>query len=485
MTPNSKPEFGYLPPHDTDIERAILGAVLLEAPALPTVLGILTTEAVFYDAAHQFIFRAIRTLFDAGQAIDQLTVVRQLRTDGVLERVGGAHAVATLTLKVNSSAHLETHCRVVQELYAKREIIVAGTRMAQRAYDDTEDALNLVTEAQTRLINLHASMEAKQVTGGEQVYDAAFRALAEAMKRKGLTGVDTGICELNKATNGWQPSDLIVLAARPGMGKTAAMLHFARACALDMGDACAIFSMEMPPLQLMQRMIASEVQGYSNADLRAGRVSSDEEFNRLYQAGLRLKTPKLLIDDTSGLSIQQLRAKAVRMKVEHDIQLVLVDYIQLMKGSQKGNREQEIGSIARGLKELAKELNVPVIALSQLSRDVEKRGGEKRPQLSDLRESGSIEQDADAVIFLWRGEYYGIEQYGDGATTADTLLFHIAKHRNGDLGEIITGCRISEGRFFDLNAPATFADVQVGPARVKLGMLPAARFDADDNDPAF
>ncbi|MDO7846463.1 replicative DNA helicase [Hymenobacter sp. M29] len=484
-----KPELGYLPPHDLATERAILGAMMLEAPALATVLGIITTEAVFYGIAHQFIFKAIRALFEAGEGVDQITVVTQLRKLGVLERAGGPFAVADLTTKVNSSAHLETHCRLVQEFYARREIIEAGTRMAQHGYDDGADPLDLVTEAQTRLINLHGTMETKQVAGGEEVYDAAFRALAQAMQQEGMTGVDTGIRELNRATNGWQPSDLIVLAARPGMGKTAAMLHFARTCALDLGEACAIFSLEMPKLQLMQRMIASELEGYANSDLRAGRVASEEEFNRIYKAAARLKTPKLRIDDTSGLSIQQLRAKAVRLKAEHDIKLVLVDYIQLMKGSQKGNREQEIGSITRGLKELAKELNVPVIALSQLSRDVEKRGGERRPQLSDLRESGSIEQDADAIVFLWRGEYYEIEEYQDGTATKDTLLFDLAKHRNGALGEIITGCHISEGRFFDLKQEGAFADLQVGAAVVKLGGLPNStehtREDDDDNDLPF
>jgi replicative DNA helicase len=474
-------EIGYLPPHAKPLEQAILGAMMLEAAALPAVLGILTTEKAFYDAGHQFIFKAIRTLFEAGRPVDQLTVVQQLQADGVLERAGGAFDVANLTTKINSSAHVEGHCRMVQELYAKRELISGGTQMVQHAYDPSEDAIQLLTDYQVRLIALHASMETKQVAGGEQVYDAAFRALAEAMKREGLTGVDTGIKEMNKATNGWQSSDLIVLAARPGMGKTAAMLHFARTCALDLGEAVAIFSLEMPTLQLMQRMIASEVQGYSNSDLRAGRVASDEEFNRLYKAAARLKTPKLLIDDTSGLSIQQLRAKAVRLKAEHDIKLVLVDYIQLMKGSQKGNREQEIGSITRGLKELAKELNVPIIALSQLSRAVETRGGEKKPQLSDLRESGSIEQDADAIVFLWRGEYYDIDEYADGSPTANTLLFDIAKHRNGALGEIITGCKISEGRFFDLEAPTNYADVQVGPTRIG-GTLPASTEHRRDDD---
>jgi replicative DNA helicase len=211
-------------------------------------------------------------------------------------------------------------------------------------------------------------------------------------------------------------------------------------------------------------------------------VLTEEAFHQLYENAKRLKSDKLNIDDAPGLSIHQLRAKS-----EHDIKLLLVDYIQLMKGEQKGNREQEIGSIMRGLKELAKELNVPVIALAQLSRDVEKRGGEKRPVLSDLRESGSMEQDADAIVFLWQGEYYGIEEYEDGEATKDTLLFDLAKHRNGALGEVIAGCTIQNGRFFNLKEPTDYADVQVGPAVVKMGGLPAStehRRD-DDNDLPF
>ena len=487
MHTQSKPQLGYLPPHDTALEEAILGAMLMRQSALTLALTMLTTEKAFYSLAHQFIFRALRDLFHRGDAADQATAVQQLRAEGVLERAGGALAVGTLTLKDCGDLKLDTYCRVVQELYAKREVITAGTRLTQLGYDEGQDALDIVTEAQVSLLALHATLDSRPVISGETAYDDTFRKLAEAMKNQGMTGVGTGVRGLNAATSGWQPSDLVILAARPGMGKTAAMLHFARTAALDFGKACAIFSLEMPIVQLMERMVVSETGSYTNADLRAGRLLDEAAFNTLYQDAKRLRTPKLLIDATSGLSIQQLRAKAVRLKAEHAIQLVLVDYIQLMKGDKGGNREQEIGSITRGLKELAKELNVPVIALSQLSRDVEKRGGEKRPQLSDLRESGSIEQDADTVIFLWRGEYYGIEEYEDGSATADTLLFDIAKNRNGALGEIITGCRISQGRFFDLGPTTDYSEVQVGPAKIG-GTLPAStehKREEDDNDMPF
>ena len=441
---------GHLPPHSTELEAAVLGALMLESPALSKVFSIITTEHVFYTPAHRFVFRAIRALFNAGEPVDQLTVVQQLQKLGVLERVGGAHFVANLTMRVNSSAHLEAHSLFLQESYARREIISTGTYMSQAGYDETRDALDLITDAQVRLIALHTNMEARAVVSAANVYDDAFRKLAEAMKNPGLTGVSTGLKKLDIATGGWQPSDLIILAARPGMGKTAAMLHFARTAALDHGQAAAIFSLEMDTMQLIERMIVSEAEGYTNSQLRKGQVFGNDAFNKLYQDALRLKSDKLFIDSTGGLSIHQLRAKAARLKAEEDIQLILVDYIQLMKGDTKGNREQEIGSIARGLKELAKELNVPVIALSQLSRDVEKRGGERRPQLSDLRESGSLEQDADIVVFLWRGEYYNITEYIDGTPMAGTMLLDIAKHRNGDVGEVIVGCNMARCVIKDL-----------------------------------
>lgn len=485
------PNVGHVPPHAAELEAAIIGAMMLEAPALRTAFGILTTEQAFYSPAHQFIFRVMRELFQLGQAVDQLTVVAKLRALSLLERCGGAYYVATLTTKINSSAHLESHCRLVQEFHARRQIIITGARLQQHGYDDSQDALELITEAQVQLIALHAGMEARPMQSAADLYDVAFRKLRTAMQQTGLTGVPTGLRELNYATGGWQPADLVIMAARPGMGKTAAMLHFARVAALDHDQAAAIFSLEMPAVQLIERMIASETDAYTNSQLRRGDVPDEAAFNRLYQDALRLKSDKLHIDDTPGLSIHQLRAKAARLKAEKNIKFILVDYIQLMKGdAQRGsNREQEVGSITRGLKELAKELNVPVLALSQLSRDVEKRGGEKRPQLSDLRESGSLEQDADMVVFLWRGEYYDINEYEDGTPTADTLLFDIAKHRNGALGEIIAGCRISKGRFFDPDGPADFGTVQVGPVQVgpmKLGTLPASQFGkGDDNDTPF
>ena len=447
------PAVGHLPPQALDLETAVLGAALLEAPAQRILLTLLPDEQVFYATAHQQVYLAIRDLVAEGQQADQLTVTRQLSKRGTLQRVGGAYFVAQLTMKINSAANLETHCRILQEFHARRVIIRAGTEMSAYGYDETRDPLELLADAQGHLTTLHRSIETRPGQTAAAAFDPTFDRLAQAVQRQGLTGVPTGLTQLDGLTGGWQPADLIILAARPAMGKTAALLHFARTAALDHDHHTAIFSLEMPTLQLMQRMVASEVPGYSNSDLRRGNLPGGlDQVTHIREQAQRLRTQghRLHLDDTPGLSIQQLRAKCARLHAQHPLSLVLVDYIQLMRGDTKGNREQEVGSISRGLKELAKELNAPVIALSQLSRDVEKRGGEKRPLLSDLRESGSLEQDADCILFMWRGEYYNIAEYEDGTATADTVLFDMAKHRNGATDEVVAACSMRRGTFQDL-----------------------------------
>ena len=456
----SAPTSGHLPPQALDLEAAVLGAALLEADAQRTLLAILPTEEVFYCPAHQQVYLAIRDLVQRGDHADLLTVTQQLRQRGTLERTGGPYFIAGLTSRINSAAHFETHCRLLQEQHARRVVIRVGTELTAHGYDQTRDPLELLADAQAHLTGLHRALETRPGQTAADAFEPTFERLAQAVQQRGLTGVPTGLAALDGLTGGWQPGDLIILAARPGMGKTAALLHFARTAALDHGQHTAAFSLEMPTLQLMQRMVASEVPGYSNSDLRRGNLPGGlEQVAHIRQQAQRIKTQghQLYIDDTPGLSIQQLRAKCARLHAQQPLSLVLVDYVQLMRGDTKGNREQEVGSISRGLKELAKELNAPVIALSQLSRDVEKRGGEKRPMLSDLRESGSIEQDADCIIFLWRGEYYNITEYQDGTATADTILLDIAKHRNGATDEIIAACSMRRGTFQDLTAsPAGF-----------------------------
>lgn len=448
----SIPTTGHLPPQALDLEAAILGAALLEAHAQRTLLTLLPDEQVFYSTAHQEVYLAIRDLTAEGWGVDMLTVTKQLSKRGTLQRVGGSAFVAGLTSKINSAAHLETHCRVLQQYHVRRVLIRTGTELTSYGYDETRDPLDLLADAQTHLITLHRALETRPGQTAATAFEATFDRLTQAVQQHGLTGIPTGLTQLDGITGGWQPGDLIILAGRPGMGKTAALLHFARTAALDRGHQTAVFSLEMPTLQLMQRMVASEVPGYSNSDLRRGNLPGGfDQVTHLRQQAQRLKTHghSLHLDDTPGLSIQQLRAKCARLHAQYPLSLVLVDYIQLMRGDTKGNREQEVGSISRGLKELAKELNVPVIALSQLSRDVEKRGGEKRPMLSDLRESGSLEQDADCIIFLWRGEYYKITEYEDGTSTRDTVLFDVAKHRNGATDEIVAACNLRRGTFED------------------------------------
>jgi replicative DNA helicase len=446
----------HLPPQKLDIEAAVLGAALLELPASRQLLTLIQKEEVFYKAEHQLVFATIRELAAERQPVDQLTVVDHLRAKGTLERAGGIGFVASLTMHINSAAHLEGHCHILLEAYSRRIIISTATRMQQHAYDEMRDPLEVLNEAGNQLRNVHLAIDYRSARTVAEHFQPMFDKLRADVQRRGLTGVPTGLIALNDATGGWQPGDLIVLAARPAMGKTAVMLHMARAASLDHELHTAIFSLEMPAIQLVQRFVASEVPGYVNSDLRRGNLTGGlEQVAHLEQQAQRLAHcgHRLHIDDTSGLTVNQLRAKCAAIHDEQPLSLVLVDYIQLMQGEQRnrtGNREQEISSISRGLKELAKELNVPVIALSQLSREVEKRGGQKRPQLSDLRESGAIEQDADMIVFLWRGEYYKIDEYDDGSPTRDTLLFDIAKHRNGNVGEIIVSCQMSRGVLHDL-----------------------------------
>ncbi|MBO2031929.1 replicative DNA helicase [Siccationidurans ginsengisoli] len=467
----------HLPPQKLTIEAAVLGAAMLEADAARILLSLIQNPKIFYSEKHQAIFTAIALLSEEQRPIDQLTVVDRLRTAGTLERAGGVGYVAGLTMYINGGGHIDGHCRLLQEAFGQRTVIQLGTRVVQLGYDAQRDPLEIVAEAEREIQSFYRAVEQRPPLSVADEFGAMFAQLRLDVEKKGLTGVPTGLTKLNEFTGGWQCGDLIVLAGRPAMGKTAVMLHFARAASLDHHKRTAIFSLEMPRRQLVQRLVATEVPRYTNSDLRQGKVAGGvEEVRQLEQQAERLLRlgGRLLIDDTAGISIAQLRAKCHRLHAEEPLGLILVDYIQLMQGEQKAksNREQEISSISRGLKELAKELHVPVIALSQLSRSVETRGGTKRPQLSDLRESGAIEQDADAIVFLWRGEYYKIDEYDDGSPTKDTVVLDIAKHRNGDVGEVFAGCQLKHGLIYDFGqGPAEFpkltgADDAYQPRRI-------------------
>ncbi len=430
-------ELGKVPPQAVDIEQAVLGAMMLEKNAVTDVIDMLTPSS-FYDPKHQFIYNAVRELFGNSSPIDLLTVTNKLRQNGELEAAGGAVYISQLTSRVASSAHVEFHARIIAEKYIKRELIRMSSEVIRDAYDDTSDVFDVLNKAEGDLFQIAENNMGKNADTMQNVVRQAIEEIEKASQNTdGISGVPTGFFDLDKVTAGWQRSDMIVIAARPAMGKTAFVLSMARNTAVDHNMGVAFFSLEMSSVQLVKRLIASEAR-LSAEKLRKGDLR-EHEFQQLHSRITKLATAPLYIDDTPGISIFDLRAKCRRLKMQHDIQLVIIDYLQLMtaggaKGS--GNREQEISSISRSIKEIAKELNVPVIALSQLSRSVEQRGGDKRPVLSDLRESGAIEQDADIVSFIYRPEYYGFLQDDDGNSNQGVGEIIIAKHRNGSLERV-------------------------------------------------
>ncbi|MDF9795826.1 replicative DNA helicase [Catalinimonas alkaloidigena] len=429
---------GKLPPQATDLEEAVLGALMLEKEALTTVIDILQIDS-FYKDSHKEIYKAILQLFDNSEPIDILTVTNQLRKIGTLEFAGGAFYVSGLTQKVNSAANVEFHARIVSEMAIKRELITIASEIEHEAYEDTTDTFNLLDKVEQRIFSVSESNIRKNYADMRSIMRDAINELEAKKHRKdGLTGVPTGFTALDRVTSGWQKSDLVIIAARPGMGKTAFVLSALRNAAVDFGHAVAIFSLEMSSVQLVNRLISAEAQ-LESEKIKKGNLA-DFEWEQLYHKTADLTEAPIFIDDTPALSIRELRSKCRRLKAQHNIELIIVDYLQLMSGdstkSNQGNREQEIASISRAMKNIAKELDVPVLALSQLSRAVETRGGDKRPQLSDLRESGSIEQDADMVMFLYRPEYYGITEDEDNHPVQGTGEVIIAKHRNGALDTV-------------------------------------------------
>ena len=429
---------GKLPPQALDLEEAVLGALMIEKDALSSVVDILKPDT-FYKEAHQRIYQAILTLFGNSDPIDLLTVTNQLRKTGEIELVGGGGFVAELTFRVNSAANIEYHSRIVSEQALKRALIAMSSVILRDAYEDTTDVFELLDRTEQSLFKISESNIKKNYADMSTIVRMALDELETKKNQEGLTGVPSGFTNLDRVTSGWQPTELIILAARPAMGKTAFVVSALRNAAVDHGKPVAIFSLEMSSVQLVNRLIAAEAE-IDSEKIRKGTLAP-HEWTQLHHKIQRLTEAPIFIDDTPALSILELRAKCRRLKAQHDIQMVVIDYLQLMSGDTSngrmgGNREQEIASISRALKNLAKELNVPVIALSQLSRAVETRGGDKKPQLSDLRESGSIEQDADMVCFLYRPEYYNITADENGNSTAGIGEVIIAKNRSGSLDTI-------------------------------------------------
>ncbi len=450
--------FGKVQPQAIQLEEAVLGALMLDKNAMSIVLDIIKVQS-FYLEAHQLIYEAMLRLFERSQPVDLLTVMESLKKSGDLERIGGPAYLASLTNKVASAANIEFHARIIAQKFIQRELIRVSTGVIRDAFEDTADVSELLDSAEQGLFAIAQQNMSRSYESMGVLASKAFKQLQELKnKEDGLTGVPTGFMDLDRLTSGWQPSDLIIVAARPGMGKTSFVLSIARNAALEFKKPVAVFSLEMSNLQLAQRMISMEAE-ISSGKLRNGQLDT-EEWTRLSHALERVSEAPVYIDDTPAINVFELRAKCRRMKMQHNIQLVIIDYLQLMSGggdSQRGNREQEVSSISRALKGLAKELNIPVIALSQLSRAVEVRGGSKRPQLSDLRESGSIEQDADIVSFIYRPEYYGILEDEQGQSLKGIAEIIVAKHRNGALKDIRLKFTDQFARFSDLDDP-NFAD---------------------------
>jgi replicative DNA helicase len=445
---------GKIPPQALDLEEAVLGAMLIDEKGVNEVIDILSPE-VFYKKSHQLIFESIQRLFRESEPIDLLTVSADLKKNKNFEVIGGDFYLIGLSQKVSSSAHIEYHSRIIQQKFIQRKLITISNEIISKSYNESTDVIDLLDEAESKLYDIaQNNIKGSSETAQNLVIQAKNR-IEEISKQEGLSGISTGFEKLDRLTSGWQPSDLIIVAARPGMGKTALALSMARNVSVQKKIPVAFFSLEMSSVQLITRLISSET-GLSSDKLRTGKLA-DHEWQQLNIKVSDLESAPLYIDDSAALTIFELRAKARRLASSHGIKLIIIDYLQLMNlgsSNKAGNREQEISTISRNLKALAKELNIPVIALSQLSRAVETRGGTKRPILSDLRESGAIEQDADIVSFLYRPEYYGITEWDDDMKTPSEGQgeFIVAKHRNGALDSIKLKFIANLGKFEDIDS---------------------------------
>lgn len=440
----NKPEFkkiltdssGKLPPRDTELEEIVLGACMLEKDAYMNVCDLLVADS-FYDPVNKKIFEAINTLGLNQRPIDMMTVTEQLRRDGTLEEVGGAVHIAELTARVYSSANLEFHAGIVAQKYLARRLINFAANVETKAYDETNDIEDLLQDTEKELFEISQNQLKREVTQIDSILNQAIEQIQNAANNEsGLSGLETGYRDLDRMTSGWQNSDLIIIAARPAMGKTAFVLSMAKNMAVDYNIPIAIFTLEMSNVQLIKRLI-SNVASLEGEKIKSGRLAPDEEA-RLHSRIRSVYGAPLYLDETPGLSISELRTKARRLVREKEVKMIMIDYLQLMNasGQKHGSREQEVSTISRSLKALAKELNIPIIALSQLNRSTESRE-DKRPVLSDLRESGAIEQDADIVCFIHRPEYYTrATQDSEGNNIKGLAYLIVAKHRSGGVGDV-------------------------------------------------
>ena len=452
------PTYGHLQPQATDIERVVLGALMVDKDAFSIVSELLRPET-FYEPRHQKIYHAVQTLSMQENPVDIMTVIEQLKRDGTLEDVGGAPYVVELSAHVASSANIEYHAQILAQKHLARQLISFTGRIQEKAFDETVDVEELMQEAEGNLFEISQKNMRQDYTQIDPVIDEAVKILQNAYANKGgMTGIPTGFSHLDEMTSGWQASDLVIIAGRPAMGKTSFALSLAKNIAVDYRVPIAFFSLEMNNVQLVNRLISNTCEIAGNKILN-GQLS-EAEWARLDKNLRKLQGAPIYIDDTPNMSIFELRTKARRMVREKGVKIIMIDYLQLMNasGMRFGNRQEEVSTISRSLKGLAKELNIPVLALSQVSRNLEGREGieGKRPQLSDLRESGAIEQDADMVIFVHRPEYYRIFQDEKGNDLRGKAQIIIAKHRKGATGDVTLSFLGEYTRFQD-------PDVQTAP----------------------
>ena len=442
-------QYGKLPPQAVEVEEAVLGALMLERDAYITVADIIDT-ASFYKEEHQKIYEAIKKLSGKEKPVDLLMVTQELKDRSQLDEVGGPGYITQLTRRVASAAHIEFHARIIAQKFIQRELIRVSSEIQTKSYDDTIDVDDLIDFSESALFQVAEGNIKKETVPIKPLLNEAILQIDKARNQKdGLSGTPSGFTGLDRITSGWQKTDLVIIAARPSMGKTAFVLSMARNMAVDHSRPVAVFSLEMSSLQLVTRLISAEIE-INAQKLRTGFLE-DWEWEHLNHKITNLDKAPIFIDDTPALSIFEFRAKCRRLKMQHNIQAVIVDYLQLMTAGvdRRGSREQEVSAISRSLKAIAKELDVPIIALSQLNRSVESREG-KRPQLSDLRESGAIEQDADIVIFIHRPEYYGIDEDESGNSLRGVAEIIIAKHRNGATGDIHLAFKKEFAKFADM-----------------------------------
>ena len=441
--------YAHLQPQALEVERAVLGALMNDRDAYAVVCEILSPES-FYEQRNQLIYSAIRDLSLAEKPVDVLTVTDELERQGSLDKVGGAIYIADLSNKVASSANIEYHARIIAHKFLARQLISFASEIETKAFDGSMDIDDLMQEAEGSLFELSRRNMKKDYTQIDPVISNAVEVIQKAAANKdGLTGVPTGYHKLDNITSGWQASDLVIIAGRPAMGKTSFALSMAKNIAADYKVPMAFFSLEMSNVQLVNRLISNccEIQG---SKILNGQLKPDE-WERLDKRLNNLIGSPLYVDDTPGLSVFELRTKARRLVRDHGVKIIMIDYLQLMNanGMRFSSRQEEVSTISRSLKQIAKELDIPILALSQLNRGVESREGleGKRPQLSDLRESGAIEQDADMVLFVHRPEYYHIYQDENGRDFHGMAQIIIAKHRKGATGDVLLNFRGEFTRF--------------------------------------